>query len=150
VFDPTVTHGALITWLFNFDLTPDGRGFSLQNLRYIFVSMQLKSQMENFSGQLSIISYSEGCLLQAGFPFVQDFFEQAGITTHSRHDRFTYLRFHTTAGFPWRTSINSSILGSESFPADSEIRAQHIRLNNKAISNHPEHLCFKSISNSKY
>lgn len=34
VFDPTVTHGAFITWLFNFDLIPKGRGFSLQSSQY--------------------------------------------------------------------------------------------------------------------
>jgi hypothetical protein len=61
------------------------------------------------------------------------------------HDACTYLRFHTTAGFPWRTSINSSILGSESFPADSKIRARHMRSDNKTNSNQLEQICFKPM-----
>jgi hypothetical protein len=49
VFDPTVTQGALMTWLFNFDLIPDGRDFSLQNVQRIDVRTQIKRQTENFS-----------------------------------------------------------------------------------------------------
>jgi hypothetical protein len=71
VFDPTVTQGALITWLFNFDLIPDGRGFSLQNLQHIVVRMQIKPQTETFQTEQYLIFrrvlVSEGISFQPFF-----------------------------------------------------------------------------------